>query len=210
MKRILRHNNSSKQVAGIILVSDAVLIKKSQEGDYTAFEILVQRHEKKIYNLAYRMMGNQEDASDILQETFLQAFRKLATFKGESEFSTWLYRIAVNLCLMKKRKGKRIKTVSLDIPVLTQKEDGLKREIYDDWSESPLATLENKELKKVLSAAIDSLPAEYRTVFLLRNLDGLSNEATAKILKISVPAVKSRLHRARLFLRDKLSQYFKV
>ncbi|MFB0562679.1 MAG: RNA polymerase sigma factor [Candidatus Lokiarchaeia archaeon] len=189
-------------------VSDEILVKTSQKGDYPSFEEIVKRYEKKIYNLAYRIMGNKEDASDVLQETFLQAFKKLASFKGKAKFSTWLYRIAVNICLMKKRKRKKMETVSLDIPILTKKEDEIKRELRDDWSESPLATLENEEVKKNLSKAIDSLPEEYKTVFLLRGLNGLSNEEVANVLKISLPAVKSRLHRARLFLRDKLSQYF--
>ena len=189
-------------------VSDDILVKKSQEGDYLSFEELVKRYEKKIYNLAYRIMGNKEDANDVLQETFLQAFKKLSGFKGKAKFSTWLYRIAVNICLMRKRKRKKMKTVSLDIPILTKKEDEIKRELRDDWSESPLATLENEEVKKTLSEAIGLLPEEYRTVFLLRGLNGLSNQEVAKVLKISLPAVKSRLHRARLFLRDKLSQYF--
>ena len=191
-----------------MLVSDEILVKKSQKGDYPSFEELVKRYEKKIYNLAYRIMGNREDASDVLQETFLQAFKKLAGFKGKAKFSTWLYRIAVNICLMRKRKRKKMEIVSLDVPILTKKEDEIKRELRDDWSESPLATLENEEVKKNLSKAIDSLPEEYRTVFLLRGLNGLSNEEVANVLKISLPAVKSRLHRARLFLRDKLSQYF--
>ena len=189
-------------------VCDEILVKKSQKGDYPSFEELVKRYEKKIYNLAYRIMGNKEDASDVLQETFLQAFKKLAGFKGKAKFSTWLYRIAVNICLMRKRKRKKMEIVSLDVPILTKKEDEIKRELRDDWSESPLATLENKEVKKTLSEAIDLLPEEYRTVFLLRGLNGLSNEEVANVLKISLPAVKSRLHRARLLLRDRLSQYF--
>ncbi len=191
-----------------MLVSDEILVKKSQKGDYPSFEELVKRYEKKTYNLAYRIMGNKEDASDVLQETFLQAFKKLASFKGKAKFSTWLYRIAVNICLMRKRKRKKMEIVSLDVPILTKKEDEIKRELRDDWSESPLATLENKEVKKTLSEAIDLLPEEYRTVFLLRGLNGMSNEEVAEVLKISLPAVKSRLHRARLFLRDRLSQYF--
>jgi len=191
-----------------MLVSDEILVKKSQKRDYPSFEKLVKRYEKKIYNLAYRIMGNREDASDVLQETFLQAFKKLAGFKGKAKFSTWLYRIAVNICLMRKRKRKKMEIVSLDVPILTKKEDEIKRELRDDWSESPLATLENKEVKKTLSEAIDLLPEEYRTVFLLRGLNGLSNEEVANVLKISLPAVKSRLHRARLLLRDRLSQYF--
>jgi RNA polymerase sigma-70 factor (ECF subfamily) len=190
-------------------VSDEILVKKSQEGDYLSFEELVKRYEKKIYNLAYRIMGNKEDASDVLQETFLQAFRKLSSFKSKAKFSTWLYRIAVNICLMRKRKEKRTETVSLDLPILTEKEEEIKREVRDDWSTSPLATLENKEVKETLSKAIDLLPEEYRTVFLLRGLNGLSNQEVAKVLGISLSAVKSRLHRARLFLRDRLSRYFR-
>ena len=191
-----------------MLVSDEILVKKSQKGDYPSFAELVKRYEKKIYNLAYRIMGNREDASDVLQETFLQVFKKLAGFKGKAKFSTWLYRITVNMCLMRKRKRKKREIVSLDVPILTKKEDEIKRELRDDWSESPLATLENKEVKKTLSEAIDLLPEEYKTVFLLRGLNGMSNEEIAEVLKISLPAVKSRLHRARLFLRDSLSQYF--
>ena len=102
-------------------VNDEILINRSREGDYSAFEELVKRYEQKIYNLAYRMMGNQADASDVLQETFLQALRKIKDFKGKSLFSTWVYRIAVNLCLMKKRRRKIEKTVSLDAPLRTYK-----------------------------------------------------------------------------------------
>jgi len=190
-------------------VSDESLVKKSQQGDYLSFQELVKRHEKKIYNLAYKIMGNKEDASDVLQETFLQAFKKLPGFKSKAKFSTWLYRIAVNICLMRKRRQKKIKTVSLDVPILTKQEDEIRRELRDDWSKSPLASLESEEVKRALSNAIDSLPEEYRTVFILRGVNGFSNEEVANALKISLPAVKSRLHRARLFLRDKLSEYFK-
>jgi len=190
-------------------VSDETLVEKSQQGDYLSFQELVRRHEKKIYNLAYKIMGNKEDASDVLQETFLQAFKKLPGFKSKAKFSTWLYRIAVNICLMRKRRQKKIKTVSLDVPILTKQEDEIRRELRDDWSKSPLASLESEEVKRALSNAIDLLPQEYRTVFLLRGVNGFSNEEVANALKISVPAVKSRLHRARLFLRDKLSEYFK-
>jgi len=190
-------------------VSDETLVEKSQQGDYLSFQELVKRHEKKIYNLAYKIMGNKEDASDVLQETFLQAFKKLPGFKSKAKFSTWLYRIAVNICLMRKRRQKKIKTVSLDVPILTKQEDEIRRELRDDWSKSPLASLESEEVKRALSNAIDSLPEEYRTVFILRGVNGFSNEEVANTLKISLPAVKSRLHRARLFLRDKLSEYFK-
>lgn len=190
-------------------LKDKILVEKSKKGDFIAFEELVRRYEKKIYNLAYRIMGNREDAKDVLQETFLQVFRKISSFEGKADFSTWLYRIAVNACLMRKRKGKNVKIDSLDVPILTEEEDEIKREVSYDWSDNPLATLENTELKRTLHTAIDSLPVDYRTIFILRDIDGLSNEEAARIAKISIPAVKSRLHRARLFLRDKLSGYFK-
>jgi len=191
-----------------VSLSDGILVKKFLKGDNSSFEEIVKRYEKKIYNIAYRIMNNQEDASDVLQETFIQAFRKLSGFKGKSEFSTWLYRIAVNICLMKKRKGKQMKVVSLDAPLVTQKEDELRRELPEDWSKSPSATLDNKELKENINRAISMLPEDYRTTFILRDMNDVSTEDTAKILNISVPAVKSRLHRARLFLREELSKYF--
>ncbi len=118
-------------------ISDAQLVKKAKGKDTKAFEELIKRYEKKIYNLSYRIMGNREDAKDMLQETFLQVFRKLSGFKGDSAFSTWLYRIAVNTCLMKKRKEKNMKTVSMDTPILTMNHDEIKRELSDDWSKSP-------------------------------------------------------------------------
>lgn len=196
-------------VESTINISDDILVKKSQAGDYLAFEELVKRYEKKIYNIAYRIMGNQDDASDILQETFIQALRKIKSFKGNSNYSTWLYRIAVNQCLMRKRKDKQTPTVSLDVPVLTKNDDEVKREFSEDWSKNPVAKLENKEIRNTLTKAIDSLPEEYRNVIILRGVNELSNEEIAKILKISVPAVKSRLHRARLYLQENLSRYFK-
>lgn len=189
-------------------ISDAQLVKKAQDKDSKAFEELIKRYEKKIYNLSYRIMGNREDARDMLQETFLQVFRKLSGFKGDSAFSTWLYRIAVNTCLMKKRKEKNMKTVSMDTPILTMNHDEIKRELSDDWSKSPLASLENEEMKEAIQEAVKSLPEDHRAVFVLRGVKGMSNQEIAKILDISLPAVKSRLHRSRLFLRDRLSKYF--
>jgi RNA polymerase sigma-70 factor, ECF subfamily len=191
-----------------LTVADDVLIGKVKAGDQAAFEGLVKRYERQIYNLAYRVMGNKEDASDVLQETFIQAFRKLGTFKGNSSFSTWLYRIAMNQCLMKKRRSKIMRTVSLDKPIEKHGEEDIKREFADDWTRSPAATLDNKVLKERLEKAIGLLPADYRAAFILRDMNNLSNEDAAKVLKISVPAVKSRLHRARMFLRDRVSEYF--
>ncbi|MEW6556566.1 MAG: sigma-70 family RNA polymerase sigma factor [Elusimicrobiota bacterium] len=187
---------------------DKILVEKSKRGDTRAFEQLIKKHELKIYNLLLNLTGNRSSADDFLQETFLTAWKKLKGFKGTSEFSTWLYRIALNLVLMKKRKKKVIHTVSMDTPITTPKGTA-KREFADDWSKNPLATLENIELKNRLNEAIGLLPEKYKTVLILRDIEGMSNDELQRTLKISLPSIKSRLHRARLFLRDKLSRYFR-
>ena len=187
---------------------ELLLVKKSKEGDTKAFEQLIKEHEQKIYNLLLNMTNNKAAADDFLQETFLSAWQKIKSFKGNSEFSTWLYRIAINHVLMKRRRKKVIRTVSLDTPIMTPKGE-IKREFEDDWSRNPLATLENRELKQKLNKAIESLPEIYRTILVLKDIDGLSNDEVKKILSISLPSVKSRLHRARLFLRDEIARYFK-
>ncbi|HAM38812.1 MAG: hypothetical protein A2474_06620 [Elusimicrobia bacterium RIFOXYC2_FULL_34_12] len=183
------------------------LIKEAKKGNAQAFEKLIKQHEQKIYNLLLKMTNNRVFAEDLFQETFLTVWKKIKSFKGNSEFSTWLYRIAVNTVLMKHRK-KTINSVSFDTPILTSTGE-IKRDFGDDWSKNPLATLENKELKEELNKAIKSLPDKYRTVLVLRDIEYMSNEEVRKILKISIPSVKSRLHRARLFLRDRISKYFK-
>lgn len=191
------------------IISDEQLVTKAQKGDTEAFTRLVKLYESKIYNLAYRIMGNKEDASDVLQNTFLQVFRKLSTFKGESKFSTWLYKIATNASLMKKRKDKRTQSFSIDRPLLTGKGDELKRQLKDDWAENPIDILERRELNEFLDKAIKAMHVEYRIPLILRDINGLSNKEVSKILNISLPAVKSRVHRARLYLREELSRYFK-
>jgi len=187
-------------------ISDEILIEKAKKGDNSAFEELVKRYEKKIYNLAFRLTGKSEDASDILQETFLKAYHSLNDFRGEANFSTWLYRIAMNIALMRKRKEKGKIFEPMERPLFTPE-----RELYTeipDWSTNPEAEVHNKEIRNVLSKALSSLPDDYRAVLVLRDIQGLSNEEVSEILKLSVPAVKSRLHRARLFLRGQVSKYF--
>ncbi len=183
------------------------LLERSKAGDPKAFEELIKKEEPKIYNLLLSMTGNETETADFFQETFISAWRNLRGFKGNSSFSTWLYRIAVNTVLMKRRK-KRVSTVSLDVPVIVDGEE-MKRDFAGDWSENPLASLENKEIKERLNKAIQELPEMYRTVVVLSDVQGLPNQEIGKILKLSLPSVKTRLHRARLFLRQKLSEYFK-
>lgn len=192
----------SKPSPATTALPDRALVKMAKGHDFKAFDELVTRYETKVYNLAYRMLGSQEDAQDVLQETFISAFNALDDFKGESSFSTWIYRIATNACLMRLR-ARKPQIVSLDDQPSSLSEG------ITDWSEDVGTLLEREELRKVLDDAIKSLPEVYRAVFVLRDVEGLSNYETAKVLKISIGAVKSRLHRARLYLREKLSKYFR-
>jgi RNA polymerase sigma-70 factor (ECF subfamily) len=192
----------------LINLSDQVLIEKVRAGDYQAFESLVTRYEAKIYRLAIRMLRNPQDAEDALQETFLQVFRGLASFEGRSQFSTWLFRLATNVCLMKirHRETEPSKLLPLD-DYLPKLEEGDTPQIMD-WADRPEEALLSKESREKMMEALDKLPAEYRAVFILRDIEGFSNAETGESLGISVAAVKSRLHRARLALRGMLSGYF--
>lgn len=187
--------------------SEKILIEKSKNRDARAFEQLIKMHEQKMYNLLINMTGNKAAAEDFLQEVFLNAWNKLKSFRGNAEFSTWLYRIAINAVLMNRRK-KKVNTVSMNAPIITATGE-INRDFADDWSKSPLATLENTELKNKLTKAIKSLPEKYRAVLVLRDVENIRNDEVVKILGISLPSVKSRLHRARLFLRNKLADYFR-
>jgi len=202
---IIRRMNT-KENSGIQNTEDTKYIHRAINNDGRAFEHLVKKYEHKIYDLAYKILGNTDDAADVLQETFLQAYRSLPKFKGKSSFSTWLYRIAMNNCLMKIRKHKNRTVESLD-----STEDDSTDALYNnipDWSFNPEATAENSELRDILSRTIRRLPSEYRTVIILHDMQGMSNKEVSGILKLSIPAIKSRLHRARSFVRKRLSHYF--
>jgi len=183
------------------------LVEKAKLGDTKAFEELMKRTQDKIYNLGIKFFGNKEDAADLLQETYIKAYESLPNFEGKSSFSTWLYRIATNFALMKLRKEK-MKKVSIE--ELKELSDGSKDSIdFYDWSENPYLHYKNEELKEILNEAINSLPPKYKTIFILHDIEGLSIQEVAKILSLSVPTVKTRIHRSRLYLREKLSEYFK-
>src|SRR5436189_934480 len=183
------------------------VLSLSREGDTTAFAELVRRYEGKSFRLAQHVTQNREDAEDVLQETFMKAYEHLDQFKGDSKFYTWIVRIAVNQALMKLRRRKTDKSVSLDETIDTG-EDTVTREIAA-WDESPEQQFSREELGGILDTAIQSLEPPYRSVFVLRDIDELSTEETAEALGLSVPAVKSRLLRARLQLREKLTRFFK-
>ena len=186
---------------------EAPFVAQARKGDDRAFAELVKRYEAKIFRLAQHITQNREDAEDVLQETFLRAYEHLDQFQGNSKFYTWIVRIAVNQALMKLRRRRTDKSVSLDETIDTG-EDTVTREIAA-WDEDPEQRFSREELGEILDSAIQTLAPTYRSVFLLRDVDDLSTEETAEALGLSVPAVKSRLLRARLQLREKLTRYFK-
>jgi RNA polymerase sigma-70 factor (ECF subfamily) len=188
-------------------VDESVLVAQAREGDTQAFGELVRRYESKIFRLAQHITQNREDAEDVLQETFLKAYEHLNQFQGQSKFYTWIVRIAVNQALMKLRRRKTDKSVSLDETIDTG-EDTIVREIAA-WDEDPEQRFSRDEIGQILDSAIQSLEPPYRSVFVLRDVEDLSTEETAEALGLSVPAVKSRLLRARLQLREKLTRQFK-
>jgi len=186
---------------------EAPVVAQARLGDAKAFSELLRRYEGKIFRLALHITQNREDAEDVLQETFLKAYEHLDQFQGQSKFYTWIVRIAVNQALMKLRKRKSDRSVSLDDTIDTG-EDTVAREIAG-WDENPEQQYSREELSRILGGAVEDLAPIYRAVFVLRDIDELSTEETADALGLSVPAVKSRLLRARLQLRDKLTRFFK-
>jgi RNA polymerase sigma-70 factor (ECF subfamily) len=188
-------------------VSDELaLVQAAKGGDVSSFEELVRRYDRNVFRIAQHITQNREDAEDVVQDAFLKAYSNLAQFQGQSKFYTWLVRIAVNEALMKLRRRRPERTVSLDEEVKTE-EDSLPREVAD-WSPNPEQQYNQAELREILSKTIQGLPPGFRTVFVLRDVEGLSTEETAEALDLSIPAVKSRLLRARLQLRERLSRYF--
>src|SRR5579885_2165924 len=189
------------------LVDESELVSRAQAGEDEAFAELVARYQNKIHRLAKNITQNNEDAEDVLQETFLKAYSHLAGFQRNSRFYTWIVRIAVNEALMKLRKRRNDRTVPLDEPVDTG-EEAVTREIAV-WEDNPEQRYSREEMQQILDEAVEDLKPDFRTVFALRDIEELSTEETAEALGISVPAVKSRLLRARLALREKLTRQFK-
>ena len=192
-----------------VMIAERDLIELSRNGDAQAFSRLVGRYEDRIYRLAKHVcVGLPAEADDVYQDTFLTAFKKLKSFRGDSELGTWLYRIASNLCLMRRRK----KSSEPFVPLLDRPhdhDDGAAHQ-FRDWSPTPEEAANKKELVEKVTGALAKLPMDYRLVLTLRDVEGLSTAETAKILKLSAAAVKSRLHRGRLFLRDEFERAFGV
>jgi RNA polymerase sigma-70 factor (ECF subfamily) len=191
------------------LPSEKALIERAQHGDQAALSEIVTTHQSKIYNVALRMCGNVEDAEETLQETFLNALKALPSFEGRSQLTTWLYRIASNACLSRRRHDQtQPETVSVDEPGENDGDGDFMPKYFVDWSHTPEDELLNTEAQAVMAEAITQLPPTLRIVFIWRDLEGLSGQETAEVLGLSEGAVKVRLHRARLKLRELLSGYF--
>lgn len=175
-----------------------------------AFTELVNRYSEKVYRLAYRITGNPDDAEEVLQEVFIILVEKLGTFRQESRFSTWLYRVAANASYMFLRGGKKDKQSRVSIDDYKPYNDhGVLQGVEDtDWSEIPDYKLLSQEGTQLIDNAISELPQEYKIVFHMKDVEGMTSKEIAKILHLSLPAVKSRVLRARLFLRDRLSDYY--
>src|SRR5262245_46024591 len=185
---------------------ELALVQAAKDGDDSACEDLVRRYDRNVFRIAQHITQNREDAEDVVQDAFLKAYSNLNQFQGQSKFYTWLVRIAVNEALMKLRRRRPERMVSLDEDVKTE-EDSVPREVAD-WSPNPEQQYTQAELRDILDRTIHGLPATFRTVFVLRDVEGLSTEETAEDLDLRVPAVKSRLLRARLQLRERLNKYF--
>lgn len=187
-------------------VEDTVLIKNFTSGCTLSFEELISRYETKVHNLAMRLTRNSEDAEEVLQDVFHTVYRKIDGFEGKAKFSSWLYRITVNAAFMKLRKRRQDHTVSFDdmLPHLQNK--AITNDTAFGARGDSLAI--DNEIREQLESAISKLPEDYRAVFVLRDIDGLSNKEVGEILGLSIPAVKSRLHRSRLMLRKRLRRFY--
>ena len=191
---------------------DNTLVTLAKNGNTSAFEKLIKKYEDSIFSLAYRILQDKEEAYDVLQETALSAFKNLKRFKDKSSFSTWIYRIALNFALMRKRKQKSLAKKMAVIPTddETKIYDSVESEevkniqnVYDN----PLKNLEQQELINILNDSLNKLPEKYRTVFILKELEGRPVEEIARILNLSTSAIKTRLHRSRMYLKELMEKH---
>ena len=185
---------------------ERLIVQRVKAGDQQAFEVLYRRYVSSVYRQAIKLVGNEAEAEEVVQEVFLTLYEKAKTFRGDSAFSTWLYRLTLNTTLMKLRRRKRSKEVAIEDYLPKYQDDGhhLVRPVVD-WSRNPEESLLSLEVQRTLQHALDQLPPVDKAVVVLSDLDGLANKEVGKALGLSVPAVKSRLHRARLFLRGNLA-----
>ena len=190
--------------------TELTLIERLRGGDTGALEMLMEQHASRVYRVAHSITRNEADAQEVAQDVFMTLFRKIHTFEGRAALGSWLYRVATNAALIKKRGRRPERELALDAELPTFLPDGHRAGdrsfILADWSQTPERELLSRETREILDRAITALPTSYRAVLVLRDIEGLSNEAVAEAVGDSVAAVKSRLHRARMVLREKLTQ----
>ena len=191
--------------------SDLSLVERLQSGDATALEELIELHGHRVYRVACQITRNEADAQEVVQDVFLAVFRKIHTFEGRAALGSWLYRVATNTALLKRRGRRTDREVPLEPRPPSFLADGHREGdpayLNADWSQTPEAELLSRETREILHRTIDGLPDAYRTVLILRDIEGLSNEDVAEAVGETVPAVKSRLHRARMVLREELTRH---
>lgn len=185
-----------------MVVPDNIIVQQVQEGRIESFEILVERYQKQVYNIAYRYTGNRDDAYDLSQETFLKAYKGIKNFRQDSSFKTWIYHITANVCRDHLRKDSKVYKISIDEPIHSEHGD-MEKQLMDS-SRGPDEVYESKELSEFIQDIIDDLQQEYKEVIILREVQQLSYEEIAEVLNCSIGTVKSRLNRARKILRDKI------
>ena len=188
---------------------DYDLIQAINSGQADKFHDLVKRYEQKLYNFSLRMCGDHSDAEDMVQDTFINIFKYLKDFRYETKFKNWMYKVAASTCIKKRRKSKFAPEKELSLDEFLPGNETEPPEQVPEWALIPLDKLLNEELSAAINQGILSLPKKYRMVIVLRDLEGFSTAETAQILNLSPANVKVRLHRARLYLRDKLKGYFK-
>jgi len=190
---------------------DAALLEALRRGDPKAMEQLVETYADRVYRLTFRITGSKEDAEEATQDALWTAGRKIGTFKGDSAFGSWLYRIAANAGYMKLRTRKaKAREIAIGDVLPALDDGGLHFEPMDDWSPRVEEQALNGELREILDAAIAELPPDYRTALVLHDVEGMPNPDVADALGISLPAAKSRIHRSRLYLRKRLSDYLQT
>ena len=192
----------------IVKDNDFDLIQAINSGQTEKFQNLVKRYEQKLYNFSLRMCRNASDAEDMIQDTFLNVFKYLKNFRHETKFKNWLYKVAASTCIKKRRKSKFAPDRELSLDEFLPDDEAEKPNSVPEWAMLPLDKLLNEELSSVINKTILTLPKKYRVVIILRDIEGFSTAETAQILNLSPSNVKVRLHRARLYLRDKLKGYF--
>ena len=187
-------------------LEDTVLIERFTKGCSASFEELISRYETKVHNLAMRLTRNSEDAEEVIQDVFVTVYRKIDSFEGKAKFSSWLYRITVNAAFMKLRKRRQDQSIPLE-DLMPHMQNKITTQPNGFGARCDSLAM-NNEIKEALEGAITKLPEDYRAVFVLRDIDGLSNKEVGQILDLSIPAVKSRLHRSRLMLRKRLRRFY--